>query len=263
MTFISLLSFQTTQKHTFPYNVPAIKLCSEIPLDKNVTFFVGDNGTGKSTLIESIACKLGLPHMEGVGYDSRSYKGVRQLVKCIKLVSRFDYCRGFFFRAEDFGDLMNSVHRNDQNSRHQMGLDGEVNESVIKQMSDSENFKLHLMLKNYGQELTAFSHGEAYLHILHQRVDGNGVYILDEPESALSPEKQLALMEFIRNHLSKYSAQFIIATHSPILMAYPNAKIYEITEEYFRESKLEETEHYTFTKSFLNDPSRFLRHFNW
>ena len=112
----------------------------------------------------------------------------------------------------------------------------------------------------YGQELQSFSHGEAYMKIIQEKINRPGIYILDEPEAALSPAKQLSLIYFIQEHLKNYNSQFIIATHSPMLMAIPNSNIYEINEDGMQLTPLDETEHYSITKSFLNNPEIYLRH---
>jgi predicted ATPase len=116
------------------------------------------------------------------------------------------------------------------------------------------------MRKNYGQELNSFSHGEAYLKIIEEKLENDGIYLLDEPEAALSPAKQLSLIYQINEHLKSNMSQFVIATHSPILMSIPNATIYEITENGMEKTDLEDTEHYSITKNFLNNPEIYLRH---
>jgi len=116
------------------------------------------------------------------------------------------------------------------------------------------------MRKEYGVDMEGFSHGEAYMKIMQTRVEGNGIFILDEPEAALSPSRQLSLIYFIQQHSKLNKAQFIIATHSPMIMAMPNAKIYEIDNEGMNHVQLEETEHYHITKSFLDNPEVYLRH---
>jgi predicted ATPase len=142
-----------------------------------------------------------------------------------------------------------------------MGLGDDVLQHIIQQMKDSANYQLHEVRRDYGQELDSFSHGEAYMHIMHQMVNQRGIYLLDEPEASLSPAKQLAFIYFIQNHLQHFNSQFIIATHSPMLMAYTNATIYEITNEEMKKTALEDTDHYSITKMFLNNPKSFLQHF--
>lgn len=118
---------------------------------------------------------------------------------------------------------------------------------------------MHRVRKDHGQELQDFSHGEAYLHILQQKVRGTGIYVLDEPEAALSPARQLSLLHFMREHVKTHRSQFIIATHAPIIMAFPGAGLYEIGPDGMERKPLTELEHYTLTRAFLDAPERFLR----
>ncbi|WP_418602258.1 AAA family ATPase [Hwangdonia sp.] len=141
-------------------------------------------------------------------------------------------------------------------------LPDSIPKHVIDQMKESANYQLKRMRLDYGQELNTFSHGEAYLHIMNEMINSRGIYLLDEPEAALSPAKQLTLIYFLNNHLQQHNSQFIIATHSPMLLAYPKASIYEITPESMKQTALENTDHYSVTKSFLNNPNAFLRHFD-
>ncbi len=108
--------------------------------------------------------------------------------------------------------------------------------------------------------MNAFSHGEAYLKILETRINGKGIYILDEPEAALSPSRQLALISLIMDMTKNHKCQFIIATHSFIIMGFPGALLYEIKEEGFNKTDFRDTEHYIITRSFLENPEQFLRY---
>lgn len=127
-------------------------------------------------------------------------------------------------------------------------------------MSESMNHTLRQMRRDYGEDMQAFSHGEAYLKIIQTRIQDKGIYLLDEPEAALSPLKQLSLIAFILDVLKKESAQFLIATHSPILMGIPEAMLYEIQEDGMQQVKYKETDHYRITKTFLDNPEYYLRH---
>lgn len=262
MTYLKSIHFNTDKTHPFPYDIPAIKHAKHIKFTSPITFLVGENGTGKSTLLETIACRLQLPHMDGSGYRKNSFDAAKTLLPYLELEWNMERSIGFFFRAEDFGDYLNSVNRSGIAIEHQMGVSGEVPQHIIDQMRDSANQQLHHVRKDFGQDLNAFSHGEAYLHIMEQKIRSRGIYLLDEPEAALSPAKQLSFIYFLNNHLQHYNSQFIIATHSPMLMAYPDAKIYEITSESMKPTALESTDHYSITKSFLNNPDAFLRHFD-
>lgn len=263
MPYLSKIHINTDRIHPFPFDVPAIKFAKNIDVSNNITFIIGENGSGKSTLLETLACRLHLPHMDGYGYRKKCFDSAKIILPFLELEWHIERSTGFFFRAEDFGDYLNSVQRNDDTIHSQLSdLEGNIPEHIINQMKDSANQQLHRVRKNFGQELDSFSHGEAYLHVMHQMVNQRGVYLLDEPEASLSPAKQLAFLYFLQEHLSHFNSQFIIATHSPMLMAYPNANIYEVTSNGMHLTPLEQTDHFTVTKSFLNNPLAFLRHFD-
>ena len=263
MPYLKAININTNRTHPLPYDIPAIKHAKNLDVSSKITFFVGENGTGKSTLLEAIACRLQLPHMDGSGYSKNSFDAAKTLLPHLELTWQIERSVGFFFRAEDFGDYLNSVHRVGTTIENQMGdFENDVPNHIIEEMKNSANYQLRKMRQNYGQELDAFSHGEAYLHIMNEMINTRGIYLLDEPEAALSPAKQLTLIYFLNNHLQQHNSQFIIATHSPMLLAYPNAAIYEITSESMEQTILENTDHYSVTKSFLNNPNAFLRHFN-
>lgn len=262
MPYITKLHINTDRVHPYPYDVPAVKYAKHIDVSNQITFLIGENGCGKSTLLEAIAYRLQLPHIDGYGYQKKCFDAARKLVRDLELEWAIERSVGFFFRTEDFGDYLNSVHRNDINLHNQMGDLEDVPDHIIQDMKDSANFQLHNVRRDYGQELDAFSHGEAYMHIMHQKVNQRGIYLLDEPEASLSPAKQLAFIYFLQNHLKQFNSQFIIATHSPMLMAYTDASIYQVTGEAMQKTALEDTEHYSITKMFLNNPKSFLQHFD-
>ena len=261
MPYIKSFSINSDKKRPFPYDLPVVTLAKDIELDKKITFLIGGNGTGKSTVLETLAYRLQLPHMDGSEYNKDSFATARKLLPYLELDWGIMRSIGFLFRAEDFGDLINSIDRRDDAlHRNLSSLEGEVPDHIIKEMVENANTQRHHMRHNYGQDLQSFSHGEAYLKIMKEKINDKGIYILDEPEAALSPTKQLSLIYFIQEHLKQHMSQFIIATHSPILMSYPEALIYELTDDSMAITDLESTEHYSVTKSFLNNPQMFLRH---
>ena len=261
MSFIKKVHIETDRTNPYPYDVPAIKFAKQLDLSASITFVIGDNGAGKSTLLETLAYRMQLPHMDGSDYEKKAFNAAKRLAPFLDIEFEIHRTVGFFFRAEDFGDLMNSTDRSNTSLfQYFKSLEGDIPDKVIQEMSDSANTQKYHMRKDFGQDLDTFSHGEAYLHIMQEKLKHPGIYILDEPEAALSPSKQLSLIYQIKSHLADHMSQFIIATHSPMLMATPGATIYEVTEEGMKKTPLEETEHYTITKSFLNNPEAYLRH---
>lgn len=257
--FISSININTDKVNPFPYSVTSVKYCKNIEFITPITFLVGDNGTGKSTLLETLGHKLNLPLIGGGIGRHKGFDAARQLAPLMDIEWDFEYEKGFFFRAEDFSAFIDSTERNSlQQEIYYSQFRGEMPDHIIEQMKRSSNFAAHQMNKTYGQDMQAFSHGEAYLQIIHQRINDRGIFLLDEPEAALSPSRQLLLIYFILQHIKDYRAQYIIATHSPILMAIPGATIYEITEDRMERVALDDTEHYHFTKSFLDDPEAYL-----
>ncbi|MBK9737693.1 MAG: AAA family ATPase [Saprospiraceae bacterium] len=209
----------------YPYNIPAIKECEKIRFHSDVTFFIGENGAGKSTLLEAIAVAYGF-NPEG-GTKSALFEihhTHSDLHRSIKLSKSFKIPGdAYFLRAESFYNVA----------------------------TKAEEFGV---LKSYGgKSLHQQSHGEAFLSTLMHKLTGNGLYLLDEPEAALSPARQLTAISLI-HQLVQQDSQFIIATHSPIIMAYPNATIYQFSSEGIKEISYEETDHYQITKSFLDNP---------
>lgn len=260
MSFIRAFSINPGKKQPFPFNVAAVRFANNIALDR-VNIFAGDNGCGKSTLLEAIAYEVGLPLIGGHIGDVRDFEAARILKPYLELNWRQETQKGFFFRAEDFSAFIASIDEERSKLKAQFfNLYGHVKDSVIDQMMESANHPLLEMRRKYGEDMLGFSHGEAYLKILQTRIRDKGIYLLDEPEAALSPVKQLALVVLILETLKNNNAQFIIATHSPILMGIPGAILYEISEDRMEQVAFTDTEHYRITKSFLDNPEAFLRH---
>jgi predicted ATPase len=260
MSFIRSFSINTNKQQPFPFNIPAVRFAKNIALDK-INIFIGDNGSGKSTLLETIAYSINLPLIGGFIKDVKDFEAARILKPYLQLDWKRDTQVGFFFRAEDFSAFVDSVEKERIKLKSQLhDLYGHVSDAVIEQMIESQNNSLMEMRKKYGKDMLGFSHGEAYLEILQTRIKSKGVYLLDEPEAALSPLKQLALIVFILEMMKHNNAQFIIATHSPILMGIPGALLYEIREAEMEQVEFRNTEHYRITKTFLENPEAYLRH---
>jgi predicted ATPase len=262
MAFVQSFSIQTDKLHPFPFNIPAVRFAKGIVLGEQVTIFVGDNGCGKSTLLESLAYSIDIPLIGGrIGGASASFEAAKTIKPYLQIDWQKQTQKGFFFRAEDFSHFIDNVDREREKiAMELLDLKGKVDDSVIRQMRENMNYAGAAMRKNYGVDVQTLSHGEAFLTILQTRVQDKGIFILDEPEAALSPLKQLSLLAFILEVLKNGKAQFIIATHSPILMGIPDAVLYEIREESMERVQYTETDHYRITKRFLVDPESYLRH---
>ncbi len=227
-------------KGSYLNDIPAVQwLCDgdELEFTKPVTFFVGENGAGKSTLLEAIAVASGFNPEGGTRNFSFSTNSTHsELYEYITLSRSYLRPRdGFFLRAESLYNAATHIEE----------LDDIV--CGLPKISDSYG----------GKSLHHQSHGESFLAIVQNRFGGNGLYILDEPEAALSPARLLTLLSLI-NDLVKDNSQFIIATHSPILMAYPNAEILKFSEDGIAPTDYRSTEHYQITKQFLDNPQRML-----
>lgn len=221
--------------------IPAIRSLSALPqleLTSPVTCFVGENGAGKSTLLEAVAVAFGFNPEGGTkNFRFSTEDSHSELWKSLTLVKRGFPADGFFLRAESFYNVASNIDQMDRGP------------SLGGRLIDSYG----------GVSLHHRSHGESFLALVRNRFGGRGVYILDEPEAALSPTRQLTLLAQI-DELVKVDSQFIIATHSPILMAYPGAQIFEFSEAGIRAIPYRETEHYQVTRSFLENPERTLRY---
>ncbi|HTL38804.1 MAG TPA: AAA family ATPase [Kofleriaceae bacterium] len=226
----------------YPFSIPAIKGLRELVLDDHVTFLIGDNGSGKSTLLEAIAVAAGFNPEGGsknFRFETRSSESElhRHLRPSRGLRRQRD---GFFLRAESYFNVATEIERLDR--------DDPGDASGPKILPTFGGVSLHEQ-----------SHGESFLALLRERLYGQGLYIFDEPEAALSPQRQLSLLTRM-HQLVEDGSQFIIATHSPILMAYPGALLYQLDETGLRTVEYEETEHYRLTRDFLNGRDRYFKH---
>lgn len=218
-------------------DIPAVRWLEDHELDVggDVIFFTGENGSGKSTLLEAIAVSAGFNPEGGTRNFSFSTNNTHSELSSFLAVGKKKIpVNGYFLRAESFYNAASYI--------------GEIYSGEFASGKPTP----------YGQSsLHEQSHGESFMSLVRNRFTGNGLYILDEPESALSPARQLTLLGEMKN-LVKDNSQFIIATHSPILTAYPGAKIFEFSSLGIRQIFWKESENYIVTKEFLNNPDKFL-----
>ena len=222
----------------YPFNLNAVRNLQRLRFHPAMTYIVGENGSGKSTLLEAIAVALGFNPEGGTrnfGFSTR--KSHSKLWKHIRLAKGIRKPKdGFFFRAESFYNVATNIEE-----------------------LDREPAPAPPIIESYGGvSLHEQSHGESFMALAMHRFGGKGLYILDEPEAALSPTRQMTLLARM-HELIQDDSQFIVSTHSPILMAYPNATLYLLEEDGLREVSYTETEHYEVTKDFLNNHESMLR----
>lgn len=213
----------------FPFTIPAIANLN-LRFKNAVTFLVGENGSGKSTILEAIADKVGFNAMGGTKHHHFKEEYESELAQHIVLLRnpKLPVSQGFFFRAESFFNLSEYIDKN-----------------------GNENFW-------GGRKLLGQSHGESFLSVFNTQFR-EGLFLLDEPEAALSPQRQLSLLSIINSMEKEQRSQLIIATHSPILLAYPGADIFSLDETGIAKVKYKETEHYQITKAFLDNPDEYFR----
>lgn len=221
--------------------IPAVRWlqsAGELHFDRRVTILVGENGTGKSTLLEAIAVAFGFnPEGGTLNFQFHTEDSHSPLWQHIRLGRHRRPRDGFFLRAESYYNLATYIDRHD--------ADPESGDDIITGFG--------------GVSLHRQSHGESFLAAALNRFHGNGLYLLDEPEAALSPMRLLTLMVKLRE-LEQRDSQILLSTHSPILMAYPGARVLELGEDGIRPADYRDTEHYLITKQFISDPDRMLRH---
>ncbi|WP_257446839.1 AAA family ATPase [Archangium lipolyticum] len=215
----------------YPFNIPSVRGLETLDFHPQVTFFVGENGSGKSTLVEGIAVAAGFNAEGGSrNFNFATRRSESDLHKYLRLARGTRRPKtGYFLRAESFFNVATEIENN------------------------PDAMAGHGLVRHH-----ELSHGEAFMALIQKRFWANGLYILDEPEAALSPQRQLALLRSIHD-LVHEDCQFVISTHSPLLMAYPNARIYHLSEKGISEVAYEQTEHYALTRDFLLNREAYLR----
>lgn len=216
----------------YPFSIPAVRHLETLEFHPKVTFFVGENGSGKSTLLEGIAERLGYS-IEGGTKNTNLAMGEYRSPLTTSLMLSKTYNRpmdGFFLRAESYYNFASNLDH-----------------------IESLPFCGGLLASYGGKSLHEQSHGESFFATLMHRIDGHGLYLFDEPEAALSPQRQLSLLVRLHDLIDEHS-QFIIATHSPIILAYPDAWIYQFSESGIERVNYEDTDNFQITRNFLRDP---------
>ena len=215
---------------TYPFTIPAFSRGIDLTFTSAVTFFVGENGSGKSTLLEALAEGCGFnPEGSRRDHHRETAAGRSPLLEALRLTWRPKVTKGFFLRAESFYNFA----------------------TYIEGVSDMGAYG--------GKSLHAQSHGESFLALFAHRFD-QGVFVLDEPEAALSPQRQLSFLKIIHDLAAAGRAQFLIATHSPIILAYPGAVLFSLDGNAIEEIAYRDTKHFLITRDFLSSPERFFKH---
>jgi predicted ATPase len=248
----------------FPYSVPFIQSLDRLDFSSEVTFLVGENGSGKSTFLEILACAVGSITVgsESVRTD-KTLAGVRELSGYLKLTWSKRTKKGFFMRAEDFFGYAKSLALTREEMEKELDDIEDEYHNRSKLAKDLARMpyltEIGAMRRSYGEGLDTNSHGESFLRLFQERFIGEGLYLLDEPEAPLSPNRQLALLALMKSMVDR-QGQFIIATHSPILMAYPGARILNFDGGKIHEESYDSLEHVITMRNFLNHPEAYLRH---
>lgn len=257
---IKTLSFKDFPNNNYPFNLASLSQLKSLDLSSPITIFVGDNGSGKSTLLKAIAYYNNSINVSSQSIDSSYYKEIKDLSSYMKIVYDYQTRKGFFFSGEEFITYINHLKHMKQE------LIDELKRIDIEYKDKSEFAKsqarmapagqLYQMNQMYDGELKEKSHGEGFLSFFKERMHQTGIYLLDEPETPLSAINQYQLVVMITD-LVKNGSQVIIATHSPIIMALKNAKIYQFDDQ-IKAVDYEDIESVNFMKNFLNHKDNYI-----
>ncbi|HEU0244039.1 MAG TPA: AAA family ATPase [Candidatus Limnocylindrales bacterium] len=252
------------ERHGFPFDLPAVRSLRTLRFETPVTLLVGENGSGKSTVLEALAiASRAITAGSAEASDDPTLDGLRALARALTLTWAKKTHRGFFLRAEDFfgyakrmatlrAELDAGLAAVDEEYADRPGLAHELARTpYLRELAELE--------RRYGEGLDAQSHGESFLQFFQARLVPGGVYFLDEPEAPLSPARQLAFLSLLKE-LVEADGQAVIATHSPILLAFPGATIWSFDAAGIAPVAYEDLEHVRLTRDFLANPEAFLRH---
>ncbi len=259
---LRLRNYPEDQADQFPYNLPLIKNLEELTFEKNISFFVGENGSGKSTILEAIAAYSEVPLAGSYRLeDDPSLAAANKLADYLSIRFEEKTHHGFFVRAEDFIGFARKI-KNEISA-----LDKEIEEvkesftgGDIKRTIGALEGEKNAFIKRYTANMEELSHGEGFLKFFTSRITAKGLYLIDEPEAALSPTRQLSLLALIMEKVKTTGAHFVIATHSPIIMSVPDSEVFYFEDGKITKKDYKETEHYQLTKSILETPELVFKH---
>lgn len=261
---VTVREFNPQDTNLFPFNLDMVKSLRGFEFTTPVTFFVGENGSGKSTILEALACAI-----ESITVGSESVKTDKSLAAVRKLAQHFRLAwqkrthKGFFLRAEDFFGYAKQMRQTqDEFQQDLKDVKREYkgrSQYAAALASLPYNNELAAIQRRYGDGLDQRSHGESFMALFQSRFVPDGLYLLDEPEAALSPTRQLTFISALKQ-MAQENSQFIIATHSPIILAFPEAQILHFHEGKIQEAQYNQLEHVNLMKDFLAKPESFLRY---
>lgn len=264
LTSVELRRPEGATRSGFPFEIPAIRSLTTLRFEAPVTILVGENGSGKSTLLEALAIAArSVTVGSAEAADDVTLAGVRSLAAALRLSWATRTHRGFFLRAEDFFGFARRMAT--MTAGLEQGL-AEVDADYAGRPGPAHDLartpyvrELGALRRRYGDGLDTQSHGESFLRFFQERLVPGGTYFLDEPEAPLSPARQLAFLSLLRE-MVEADCQAVIATHSPILLAFPGAAILSFDGDPITRVAYEDLEHVRLTRDFLANPEAFLRH---